>query len=238
MVLSYLRFWVYECVFAKSRAYDLDHLPPSVDARMLIFPARCFIACSICPFLSYPLFVMHAYGYLRCLATMQLPTRRGIPQFTDEIQYAVQRRLFDPIKSKLLETYVHNSNTEMRHALEVVGDKRSVYVDDETNPGVAYMVIERRQLNSKYAFRGENWVWCVVNDFLRYSATAMMCYTFFPAAKRLRIDLVQWWRSEIPWRAIRHPIPNFWQTANDYSKARARSEKKVPADAKPWNYRL
>jgi hypothetical protein len=225
-----------ENLFAVSMTADP---PDRIDLPAVWRPWRTLGILVFFPFLAHPIALLHGIGVARCLWTFQRPISTNIPKYEDKTtpEYVVYKRVYDEVRQKILETHILNESGEVATALKVVGKKRGEFVEDHAVKGVSYFVQERMTLNKSYMFRREKWAWSVVSDLTRYVFPFTLTFMFFPAARRFNTDILLWWKGQLPRWDIRHPIPNFFLSVNDYNKAKHRVTMKsnlMPVSAKPW----
>lgn len=200
--------------------------------------ARCFVLCTVFPFLAPAYATLFGYGYLRCLATIHNPPPNEDPVTTGNVQYATHKRVYDPKTKRVAESHSLVYNEEFDHALKVVGTRRGEYVDDPSQKGVAYLVLEREQLNNSFLKKRNFWFPSVLSDFVRFGLAAGVAFTFFPAAKRFSVDVQLAMAHQLPFPEIRHPLTNFFKSVEEYNRAKHRVYiSAVGKDAKPWNFK-
>lgn len=226
-------------ITARSRVSDPEYIPEHIDLTMVWPPVRGALLCSMLPSLAAPLLGLHMYGWARCGMSMALPYRTDIKFFDDDVEFVVHRRRYDPRTRKIVEEGSFFDGETLEHALQVAGSRRNEFVDDPKDKGVSYFVMERKRVNNKFVFRGENWVWGVLSDFSRNAMVAMVCYAFFPAMRRFHADVALVLQRRMAFTQVRHPVFNFFMTINEYNRAKHRVvTTKVPSGARPWNYKL
>ncbi|KAG8346757.1 hypothetical protein ERJ75_000051200 [Trypanosoma vivax] len=210
-----------------------------IDFGMVVPPARAFIYYSLCPFLCYPLALLHLWGYYRCLRTLVMPKYYKEDRYASHVIYGVQKRVYDSVQRRLHESVVTDAQ-EIKRALEVAKEERNHFVDDPKAAGVAYLITEQKILRAEAFFTGENWAWAFVSDSLRYLMPAALAYLFVPSCGRLFVDMKLWAQGRLHWRQLRHPVLNFFKSYRDYNDAITRiNVTKPPAKGKrPWTRNL
>ncbi len=194
---------------------------------------------TLLPSLAHPIAVLHGVALLRCAYTFQRAVSTNVPKFEDKVtpEYVVYKRKYDPILKKIDETHILAESTEIADALKICGNRRGEFVEDGKS-GASYFVMEKQTLNKAYMFRREKWAWAILSDLTRYVFPFTLCLMFFPAARRFNTDFIKWWQGSLPKWEVRHPIPNFFLSVNDYNRAKHRITMKnslgMPVTAKPW----
>lgn len=225
-----------EPLHAVSRTSDrIGH----IDFAMVIPPVRSFFYYMLCPYLIFPVVLVNAYGFYRCLRTLVRPKSYRRDQYEKHVFYGVQKRTYDPRQRRLIESQVDNVG-EIKHALQVAGDSRNQFVDDSNTPGTAYFVVEQRVMKAEAVFTGENWAWAFISDSCRYLTPIALAYLFRPSCARLTVDLRLWAQGRLKLFQIRHPITNFFRSYTEYNKAMQRINvvKPAPKGAQPWSKNL
>lgn len=220
---------------ATSRTRDrLGH----IDFGMVIPPIRGFLYCTLCPYLCYPIALVNSYGCWRCCQSIAWPKYDSRDKYAKHVMYAVQKRVYDRRRKRLAESPVDDV-AEMQHALDVVHGVRHQFVDDPTNSGTAYAVVEQRIMKAEAVFTGENWAWAVISDTCRYASPILLAYLFHPACKRLTVDLKLWCQGRLYYKQIRHPLTNFFKTYSEFNQSMQRVNiSKAPTGSKPWSRNL
>lgn len=235
MVVGVLR----ETLGAESILADSYNLNLEFRMEIVIAPMRAFFLCTVLPSLSLPLGCLYTFGYARCLRTMTAPFSIPQPVFDPhDVQVVVHRRRYNPHSRKIEEDGCFWDADTINKGLGVAGTRRNEFVDDPKDPGVSYFVMERKKLNKRFMDQGQTWAYGFMGDFLRYGLTVIICVVFYPAAQRFHQDLFHWWRGQLSWTLIRHPIQNIFFTAQEYQKAKFRVNNKMPSQSRPWNYKL
>jgi hypothetical protein len=225
---------IYENLLATS----MTNAPPDrIDVPMLWRPFRVLFMVTLLPSLALPLSVLHGIGFARCVWTFKLPVKSSIEKYEQKRtpEFVAYKRVFDKARQKVVDVSVSQDPKDLAEAIAVVGRIRGEYVDNGS--GTSYFVLERQTVNPSYLFRREKWAWSVISDLVRHAFPCVMCWFFFPAMRRFNVDMVQWWRGAIPSMQIRHPIPNFFMSVNDYNRAKHRITRRhnlMPVTSKPW----
>jgi hypothetical protein len=216
---------------------DPERIPQKIDICMLWPAAKVGMLCSVLPPMLVPLMALHTFGYARCLATMRHPYQQMEPMLDEykDVQYAVHRRRYDRDSKKIIDDAPMDTPQHISYALSIVGTKRNEFVDDPGEKDAAWLVIERHTLNPKFFNRGENWAWAFGGDTMRYMGASLMCAVFMPAMKRFNTDMTHVWRGQIRMTQVRHPITNFFQTVEDYNKAKHRITSTKMARSSPFS---
>ena len=229
---------VHQCLSYRSRVADRTTNEGGADVWAILEPIKTFCILTCFPPLCVPLGVLYGVASLRALATLRLPYRNHEPIFTDDVEYCIYRRVYDTKNRRLLDDQVAFDPDTLEYALDVVGERRRQYVDDPYQKGVAYMLIERRQINRGFALRGSIWGLGITTDMLRTAVPMCLCLAFWPATTRLSKDLVLVAQGRLQVANVRHPIPNFFLTVNDYNKAKHRIVTTQPAKVTPMQLKL
>lgn len=210
-----------------------------IDFGMVIPPIRAFFYCMLCPFLSYPIALLHLYGYYRCMNTLVLPKYYRHKRYSDRVTYGVQKREYVEKQKKVLETQVDDL-AEIEHALGVTNGLRNQFVDDPERKNVSYYIVEQKIMKAEAIFTGENWAWAFISDSCRYLTPLLFAYLFHPSCKRLVVDLKLVWQRRLRWNQVRHPILNFSKSYQEYNSSMQRVvlTKAAPKGAQPWSKNL
>lgn len=214
--------------------------PERIDLPAFWRPFRTLFIITLFPSLAHPIAALHGFAILRCAYTFKRPVSTNVPKFEDKTtpEYIVYKRKYDPVLKKVDESNILAESAEIADALKVCGKRRGEYVEDAARSGISYFVMEKQTLNKAYMFRREKWAWSILSDMGRYVFPFTLCLFFFPAARRFNTDIVRWWKGAIPRWEVRHPIPNFFLSVNDYNRARHRITMRtslgMPVSAKPW----
>lgn len=231
-----MSFIVTDCLNARSRMSE--NIPSSIDALAFIPPMRTLAICGAVPHLAIPLGMLHFFGYVKCILTMKLPSRKGIDYFDKSRDIAVNKRYYDQRQKRVVELLTIQDADEISRGLEVCGTRRNEFVNDPNAKGVAYYVIERKRLNADFMFRGENWAYGFLSDFFRFAVPVFICLAFGPSIRRLNVDLLQWKNGQLLITQIRHPAFNFFQGLNEYNQAKYRMNvNRVPQNTRPWHFK-
>ncbi|AIO02820.1 hypothetical protein LPMP_356920 [Leishmania panamensis] len=210
-----------------------------IDFGMVIPPIRAFVYSMLLPYASYPIALVHLYGFYRCTRTMVFPKYYKRQRYSERVMYGVQKRVYNARVRRILESQIDDVQ-EIQHALEVVGSTRNQFVDDPHHKGTAYFVVEQKIMKPEAIFTGENWAWAFISDTCRYVTPVLFAYLFHPSCKRLTVDWRLWRQGRLQWRQVRHPILNFFKTYNEYNLAMRRINitKPAPKGAQPWSRNL
>ena len=234
---SYITDTMRLCLTARARSSDAERLPQAMDLEGVLQIVKTFAAVVLFPTLAAPLAALHGYGLFRCGRTMSLPYSVPQPMFEPgDVQVVVHRRKYDTQRKRIVEDGCYFDNETIEYGLKVAGSRRDEFVDDPSEPGTSYFVMERRKLNKKFMIQGQSWAWAFLDDFLMFGFPLFVCMGFFKPARHFHADVAQWMRGILPMTQIRHPIGNFFLGINDYNRAKLRRPKH--SGMKPWNYKV
>ncbi|EPY31176.1 hypothetical protein STCU_03585 [Strigomonas culicis] len=210
-----------------------------IDFGMVVPPIRAFFYCMICPFLCYPIALLHLYGFYRCMQTLVMPKYYRHKRYSDRVTYGVQKREYVEKQKKVLETQVDDL-AEIEHALGVTKGQRNQFVDDPERRNVSYYVVEQKIMKAEAIFTGENWAWAFISDSCRYVTPLLFAYLFHPSSKRLMVDLQLVFQRRLRWNQVRHPVLNFFKSYKEYNSSMQRVvlTKAAPKGAQPWSRNL
>jgi hypothetical protein len=189
-----------------------------IDWTMAAPSARCFILCTLLPPLYGPLLATHIFGAYRCARTFQyyVETREEkIHRMMTSTTLSVLKRTYDRKLRKLVEVIVMREEEHSR-ALRVVNGKRGVFVDDPTEPNVAYFVHEQEVIPATKVINPQGMGMSIVADIVRYLVPIGVLLCFAPASRRMTVDIRMWLEGRLLWTRIRHPISNFFLSGEKY----------------------
>src|SRR3989338_3288469 len=177
-----------ENLFATSMTADP---PDRIDLPMVWRPMRALFWVTLLPSLAYPIAALHAVGVIRAAATFHLPVSTNVPKYEDKLspEYVVYKRTYNASTKKIEETHILSESLELASALKICGNRRGEFVEDGAGQGTSYFVMERQTINKAYLFRREKWAWATLSDLTRFVLPCLICWMFFPAARRFNTDI-------------------------------------------------